>query len=180
MILAQPPATPIKVTSGYRATGALPNVEPATLTPAAYPGVLPKSFGYVKDIGNMNTSKAAAHDALDATRTFRADGSVEQAVVAASLLAAKLPDGGSHHQESDGATRSWAVLAHGEELYVTPLWYKNGMPDGTRIGFDVDWRSTGSSANEGRGTAAKATDPIFLAAVGATRWIDVRGTVPTA
>jgi hypothetical protein len=178
MIATQPapPAQPIKVTSGYHATGALPAVEPATLTPAAFPGALPKAIGYVKDIGNMNTSKAAALDALDATKTFRATGSVEQAVVAASLLAAKVP-GGSHHDEADGATRSYAVLAAGDELYVTPLWYKNGLPDGTRIGFDVDWRSTGSSANEGRGTGAKATDPVFVAAVGATRWIDVRGTV---
>lgn len=176
MILATPPATPIKVTSGYHATGALPSVEPAQLEPAAFPGVLPRSLGYIKDIGNMNTSKAAALDGLDAAKTFRATGSVEQAVVAASLLAAKLPKGGSHHEEATGATRSYAVLQHGEELYVTPLWFKNPRSDGMRIGFDVDWRSTGSSANEGRGTAARATDPIFVAAVGATRWIDVRGT----
>jgi hypothetical protein len=176
--LPAPPATPIKVTSGYRATGALPAVEPAQLTPAAFPGVLPKSIGYVKDIGNMNTSKAAALDALDATKTFRATGSVEQAVLAASLLAAKLPKGGGSHQEAaDGTSRSFAVLQSGSELYVTPLYYKNGAADGTRIGFDVDWRGSMNGGNEGRGTAAKATDPIFVAAVGATRWIDVRGTI---
>jgi hypothetical protein len=168
-----PPAAPIKVTSGYHATQALPSVEPAKLEPAAFPtSALPKSIGYIKDVGNMNTGKAAALDAADAARTFRASGSVEQAVVAASLLASRAT-GGSHHVEADGKTASYAVLRAGDDLYVTPLWFKNGLPGGTRLGFDVDWSDT-SGANEGRGTASKATDASYLAAVGATRWLDVR------
>jgi hypothetical protein len=165
-----PPATPIKVTSGYRATGALPSADPARLVPAAYPGALPTSLGYVKDVGNMSTYKAAALDAADAARTFRATGSFEQAVVAASLLAAQAPAGGE-----PGSTRSYAVLSAGHDLYVTPLWMKNGGADGARAGVDVDWSDT-AGANDGRGTASKSATPEFLAAVGATRWIDVRPT----
>jgi hypothetical protein len=175
--VSTPPATPIKVTSGYHATGALPQVDPAALTAEAFPGSLPKAIGYIKDIGNMNTSKASALDGLDAARTFRATGSVEQAVVAASLLAQKLPRGAGHHSETNGATSSYAVLASGDALYVTPLWMKNPDSRGERIGFDVDWRGPDNGANYGRGTAAKATDPMFVAAVGQTRWIDTRGTV---
>ena len=168
-----PPAIPIKVTNGYRATGALPTVKPAELVPAAYPGVLPKSLGFIKDVGNKSTGKAAALDGLDAGKTFRASGSVEQAVVAASQLAAHLP--GQGHRGDAGTTASYAVLANGADLYVTPLWLKNGLPDGTRVGYDVDW-SEMDSANDGRGTASRATDPSYLAAVGESRWIDVRGT----
>lgn len=169
--LPTPPAVPIKVTSGYHATGALPTASPAVLTPAAFPGALPKSLGFIKDIGNMNTGKAAALDALDATKTFRAGGSLEQAVVAASLLAQQLPEG------VEGRTMSYAILASGTDFYVTPLWHKNGLDDGTRLGFDVDWRGSMTGGNEGRGTASRASDASYVAAVGKTRWIDVRGTV---
>lgn len=174
---ATPPAVPIKVTSGYRATGALPSASAAELTPAAFPGTVPKSIGFIKNIGNMNSYKAAALDALDATRTFRASGSLEQAVVAASLLARDLPrDDGS----TVARTPSFAILQSGSDFFVTPLWLKNGLEDGTRVGFDVDWAESGNNANEGRGTASRATDVSYVAAVGATRWIDVRGTAAPA
>lgn len=168
-----PPAVPVKVTNGYRATGALPSVKPAELTPAAYPAALPKSFGFEKMIGNMNTYKVAAREGADATKTFRATGSLEQAVVAASLLAKKLPDGTVNN------TQSYAVVAAGDDLFVTPLWDKNASRDGTTIGVNIDWRNEGG-ANDNRGMASRATDPIYLAAVGRDRWIDVRGTVKPA
>jgi hypothetical protein len=176
-----PPATPIKVTSGYHATGALPTAAAAKLEPAAYPGALPKSLGFVKDIGNMNTSKVAALEALDAARTFHvaAGSSVEQAVVAASLLAEQLParDDKKDFANMADQTGAYAVLdAGGGDLFVTPIWDKNPA-QGHKTGVDVDWRAGGSSANEGRGVAARATDASFLAVVGKDRWIDVRGTL---
>jgi hypothetical protein len=178
-----PPVVPIKVTSGYHATGAIPIVEPAKLEHAAFPLPVPASIGFFKDIGNQNTGKLAALDAADATQTFKAapGSSVEQAVIAAALLAKHLPSRNDRKNYANmrDQTASYVVLAAGDDLYVTPLWNKT-LVDHHRVGGDVDWRGSMSGGNAERGTAARASDPMFVAAVGKARWIDTRGTYKPA
>ncbi len=157
---------PAKLGNGYVPTAQLQSgVTPAKLTPEAFPFELPKSIGYSKSIGNMNTYKVAALDALDPSQTFRATGGFEQAVMAASELART-------GRGTIGATRTYAVLEGEGSYFVTPLWLKNPRHDGKRIGVDVDRAS--DDANEMRGQAAKASTPEYVASVGRSRWIDLR------
>lgn len=159
------PITPIKVTNGYHATQALPSgVKPAELTPAAFPHELPAAVGWEKMIGNMNTGKISAFDAAVAGTTFKAGGGLEQAVLAASQLAQAAKRGPE-------STSTYGVFADGSDLYVTPLWNKT-LQDGKRTAVNID------SPGSGRGQAARSLTPEFLAAVGKSRWIDVRDEAP--
>ncbi len=115
----------------------------------------------VKDIGNMNTSKLAALDALDATKTYRAatGSSVEQAFAAAALRAARRPphDGSQYSTMSD-ETASYVVLAAGDDLYVTPMSFKT-VDHGHRTGST--WTGAADRRTERtRGMAPRRTLPI--------------------